>query len=377
MSTPSLDRRINDGGYSYRSIALSAERLLLQESEFAGELCRERKRAERSGRVFVLMLVENDTGFGRLETGVLLRLAGQLRETDVVGWYRTGMVAGAILTEFDGQELAPALESIRHRVRAGFHGAQPQPQSIRDSLQITFHKFPDEWNVSDGEYAVDLTLRPDLRIQTHYGPRKGVKRALDFIGSAGALMLLSPLFGAIAIAIRLTSKGPILFRQQRVGLYGRLFTMYKFRSMLFEAKPDRHQQYVQAFINGSTTACGAEGIYKLTNDTRITPLGKFLRRTSLDELPQFFNVLRGEMSLVGPRPPLLYEVEAYAAWHRRRLLEAKPGLTGLWQVTGRSKTRFNEMVRLDLRYARSQSVWLDVMLLVKTLRVLVSDEGAR
>jgi lipopolysaccharide/colanic/teichoic acid biosynthesis glycosyltransferase len=146
--------------------------------------------------------------------------------------------------------------------------------------------------------------------------------------------------------------------------------------MTSKADPDRHKKFVEQFISGKTDCAGSTGIYKMTDDPRITPLGKFLRRTSLDELPQFFNVLRGEMSLVGPRPPLLYELQAYEPWHRRRLLEAKPGLTGLWQVSGRSQTKFNEMVRLDLRYARAQTLWVDLTLIFKTLRVLIADKGA-
>jgi lipopolysaccharide/colanic/teichoic acid biosynthesis glycosyltransferase len=147
--------------------------------------------------------------------------------------------------------------------------------------------------------------------------------------------------------------------------------------MQHNADPSIHENYVKQFISGKADTAETSGIYKLQGDSRVTRLGKFLRKTSLDEFPQFFNVLKGDMSLVGPRPPLRYETAAYEHWHRRRLLEAKPGLTGLWQVTGRSKTRFDDMVRLDLRYAAKQSFWVDLSLLVKTVRVLISDEGAR
>ena len=169
------------------------------------------------------------------------------------------------------------------------------------------------------------------------------------------MCLLSPVFLAVAVAIKLTSKGPILFKQERIGQYGVGFTFLKFRSMHFRNDPKIHREYVRKLISGKDDCKQADdngGAYKLQNDPRITPVGKFLRRTSLDELPQFFNVLRGDMSLVGPRPPIPYETEAYDVWHRRRFFEAKPGITGLWQVKGRSRVKFDDMVRLDGGAAR-------------------------
>jgi lipopolysaccharide/colanic/teichoic acid biosynthesis glycosyltransferase len=156
------------------------------------------------------------------------------------------------------------------------------------------------------------------------------------------------------------------------------FTMLKFRTMHVGADPAVHQQYVSRFIKQGIQAedLGENGLFKLTDDTRVTRVGHFLRKTSLDELPQFWNVLRGEMSLVGPRPPLAYEVEHYEAWHLRRLVEAKPGITGLWQVTGRSTTTFDEMVRLDLRYARSRSVRADLQILLATPGAVIAGKGA-
>jgi len=184
----------------------------------------------------------------------------------------------------------------------------------------------------------------------------------------------------IAVAIKLTSRGPILFRQQRIGEHGTAFTFLKFRSMFVGNDASQHKDYVRQLIAGQAakqpTNGTGEGIFKLTNDPRITPVGSFLRRSSLDELPQFLNVLRGDMSLVGPRPPVPYEVEAYATWHRRRLLEAKPGITGLWQVQGRSRVGFDDMVRLDLRYARHSSPWLDLKILVQTPGAVIAGNGA-
>jgi lipopolysaccharide/colanic/teichoic acid biosynthesis glycosyltransferase len=191
---------------------------------------------------------------------------------------------------------------------------------------------------------------------------------MDIVGSSLTLFLCAPLFAVIAVAIRMTSNGPIFFRQQRVGRGGREFTFYKFRSMWEDNDPALHREYVKKLIAGVGEKVSANGkdVYKLANDSRITPIGQVLRKTSLDELPQFLNVLKGDMSLVGPRPPIPYEVAAYKAWHRCRILQVKPGITGLWQVTGRSRVGFDEMVRLDLRYAEHWSPWLDLKILMRT-----------
>jgi lipopolysaccharide/colanic/teichoic acid biosynthesis glycosyltransferase len=148
--------------------------------------------------------------------------------------------------------------------------------------------------------------------------------------------------------------------------------------MHLDADPARHREFVSAFISASRRPCepGATPFFKLTGDPRITPVGHLLRKTSLDELPQLWNVLRGDMSLVGPRPALPYELEQYKPWHRRRVLEAKPGVTGLWQVTGRSRTTFDEMVRLDLQYARRCSLWTDIKILLATPAAVISGRGA-
>jgi lipopolysaccharide/colanic/teichoic acid biosynthesis glycosyltransferase len=184
----------------------------------------------------------------------------------------------------------------------------------------------------------------------------------------------------IALAIKLTSKGPVFFRQKRVGQYGEQFVFLKFRSMHINNDATAHKAFVRQLIVGGAAGSSSNGngqtVYKLTNDPRITPVGALLRKTSLDELPQLWNVLRGEMSLVGPRPAIAYEVEAYDIWHRRRLLEAKPGITGLWQVNGRSRIKFDDMVRLDLRYAKTWSPWMDLKILMRTPVAVVFGGGA-
>jgi len=193
------------------------------------------------------------------------------------------------------------------------------------------------------------------------------KRALDVLGSLVLLAVFSPAFVVAFIAVKLTSPGPALFRQVRIGRRGEPFTMLKFRSMRVDAGHAIHNDYVTWFItkSGQEPRNGDE-VFKLTTDPRVTPVGQWLRKTSLDEVPQFWNVLRGEMSLVGPRPPLPFEVDKYQPWHRRRVLEAKPGLTGLWQVNGRSRTTFDEMVRMDLAYVRTRSLWSDLRIIAAT-----------
>jgi lipopolysaccharide/colanic/teichoic acid biosynthesis glycosyltransferase len=197
---------------------------------------------------------------------------------------------------------------------------------------------------------------------------------------AGACVLLAafaPIWAIIVVAIKLDSRGPALFRQERVGKNGRTFVFYKFRSMRVDCDDLIHREYVEALIRRGAPSAedGGKKYFKLRKDPRVTRVGRFLRRTSLDEVPQLLNVLRGEMSLVGPRPPLPWEVEKYEPWQRARLL-VLPGITGYWQVYGRSRVTFDEMVRMDLEYIRRASFWLDLKLLVLTVPAVLSAAGA-
>ncbi len=205
-----------------------------------------------------------------------------------------------------------------------------------------------------------------------------IKRASDIIIAALALALLSPVWLVVALLIKLDSRGPVFYKQERVGMDGRLFLFYKFRTMKTGADDAAHREYLKQYIAGqSETNLGDEEkpVYKLRGDTRITRLGRILRRLSLDELPQLLNVLRGDMSVVGPRPPIPYEVEAYELWHRKRL-DMKPGLTGLWQVSGRNRLPFEEMVRLDLFYIENWSLLLDLKIILRTLPVMLRGDDA-
>jgi exopolysaccharide biosynthesis polyprenyl glycosylphosphotransferase len=214
--------------------------------------------------------------------------------------------------------------------------------------------------------------RLDLR-----GPEELLRRLIDVGGAAVCLVALAPLLAAIAIAVKFSSRGPIFYVQERVGRFGRRFAMVKFRTMVAGNDPTFHREYLKSYIrSGAAATVGADGskIYKITRDPRVTPVGAWLRAFSLDELPQLWNVLRGEMSLVGPRPCLPYEWELYRPWQRRRL-DAMPGCTGLWQVTARSHVTFEEMVILDLHYAHHGSVGRDLWLIAQTVPAMVRGRG--
>lgn len=199
-----------------------------------------------------------------------------------------------------------------------------------------------------------------------------IKALLDYILTIPGILVISPLLLAVALAIAIDSRGPILFRQKRVGLDGRIFDMYKFRSMYRDADQSVHMAQIKAYAEGKLDE--REGV-KLVDDPRITRVGKIIRAMSIDELPQLINVLRREMSLVGPRPVPVYEAEKYKLWHSERL-RVLPGLTGLWQVSGRSYVSFDEQLRLDIRYIRNQSLWLDLKILLYTFPTIISRHGA-
>ncbi len=208
-------------------------------------------------------------------------------------------------------------------------------------------------------------------------PVAWLRRGLDLFLAGGLIVLLMPLLLAIAVAIRLDSRGPALFRQRRVGLDQREFTLFKFRSMRVDADPRGHREYVTALIKGAAEAPdgGRRDLYKLAVDDRITPVGRWIRRWSVDELPQLINVVLGQMSLVGPRPAIPYEVAEYPSWYLRRFA-VKPGLTGYWQVSGRNHRTYEEMVRLDVEYVERRSLGLDLTILTKTPWVVLSRKGA-
>jgi lipopolysaccharide/colanic/teichoic acid biosynthesis glycosyltransferase len=347
-------------------------------------LALERKRSERSRKPFMLLLLDmgerlqaetSERGLGK----VLTALSLSTRETDVIGWYAKDCVVGVVFTEISADDSNSVPSTIITRVNETLCRNLDLDQF--NQLNISFHIFPEDWNHDGGTRPSNPTLYPDL--SQREDDRKlfrTMKRMMDIVGSVLALLLFSPVFVLSALAVKITSNGPVFFRQRRIGQYGKSFVFLKFRSMYVNNDAGVHKEYVQQLIAGKAhkqpMSGNAQGVYKLTKDSRITRVGSFLRKTSMDELPQFINVLMGQMSLVGPRPPVPYEVEAYDIWHRRRLLEAKPGITGLWQVCGRSRVKFDDMVRLDLKYARTWSPWMDIKILALTPGAVVLGDGA-
>jgi exopolysaccharide biosynthesis polyprenyl glycosylphosphotransferase len=323
---------------------------ILPEELFLGILCLERKRAERSRKKFLLALIDAEDAIAterrsEVLAGVVSAADASRRETDPAGWYEE-KVHGALAAHLNPQDLK--------------------------LVGVSVHIFGGDSD--DDDISADPIFYPDLK---HLHDSKKLpfllKRVMDIAGSVAAIILLSPLFIIIAAAIKLTSEGPVLFKQERLGQFGKTFTCLKFRSMRPNNSSQIHQEFIAKVIKGTYDGNSGEGgapVYKMTRDPRVTRIGQIIRKTSLDELPQFFNVLQGDMSLVGPRPPIAYEYKEYDIWHRRRVLEVKPGITGLWQVRGRSRVRFDDMVRLDLQYVRGWSLWLDIRILLATPRAV-------
>jgi lipopolysaccharide/colanic/teichoic acid biosynthesis glycosyltransferase len=356
---------------------------ILPEELFLGMLCFERKRAERSGKKFFLLLLNAQEAIGTSRQATVFRgmmkaADSARRETDLAGWYREDAILGIIFTELGdlGEEVAiGALLDKVHRALA----AEMGPRDLQ-MVEVSLHSFADDSDEGDSNITSNPTFYPDL---LHQREAKKIpfllKRVMDVVGSGVAILVAAPVLCLIALLVKITSKGPVLFKQRRLGQFGESFTFLKFRSMYVNNDLKIHQDFMKQLISGDYDGqadATNKPVYKMKNDPRVTRIGRFLRRTSLDELPQFFNVLKGDMSLVGPRPPLEYEYEEYDVWHRRRVLEIKPGITGLWQVRGRSRVRFDDMVRLDLQYARGWSLWLDVQILAETPRAVLLGDGA-
>ena len=343
---------------------------LLSEPLFRQTLVRERRRAERSDRAVGLLLL-NLEHRDRREADVwrvpLAAIATASRDTDVVGWFKMSQTLGIIL---------PA-DARQHHTRNTDLFRTLEAQSVRGfSIQLcVLHAAPG--TPIPGPQPSDPLLAPMLH-EVRSRRYDVVKRLLDVTLSVILLLGLAPVMAVVAAMVKLTSRGPVLFKQQRVGHMMQPFVMLKFRTMEVNAPAAIHQEFVSAFINGrrSTDQADANPMFKIVKDPRITSIGHFLRKSSLDELPQLWNVLRGDMSLVGPRPPVPYEVAQYKPWHLHRIAGAKPGVTGLWQVKGRSRTTFDEMVRLDLRYVRERSLWTDLRILLATPRAVISGKGA-
>jgi len=340
------------------------------EDYFREMLATERKRTERSQKPIMLVMLNIEKILDGLQRKIVARqvssvLTDSAREIDVKGWYEYNRTIGIIYTEINKSGKVPILQKVHDNLGSSFG------QENAEKIEVTFAVFPLDGDATKGNDSINIDTRfypsPFNSSSRRTLPVR-LKRAEDIIGSSLCILLFLPVFITIAALIKLTSKGPVFFTQKRIGLRGEPFKFIKFRSMQVNNDPSIHKEYVKKLIlgnqDGAMTAEGA--VYKIKDDPRVTRVGKFIRKTSLDELPQFFNVLMGHMSLVGPRPPIPYEIENYNIWHLRRVLEIKPGITGYWQVAGRSTTTFDTMVRMDLQYIMRWTIWWDIKLILKT-----------
>jgi lipopolysaccharide/colanic/teichoic acid biosynthesis glycosyltransferase/GGDEF domain-containing protein len=403
------------------------EGLFLAPAPFLARLRQERLRSERSNLPLSLVVIvldplldlfaqKTELSPRRVLRGLGFAMLNMTREYDVKGWYREREIA-VITPDTDesgaqtvvknitknlitglGMEDNYQNEMLRHfvvhtldgnrnyldnnnRSKASFATSHKDflvQSSLPDKDQDTTFFTPStdggvvaifDWPITNE--ILGLTQMHDLQLR--------LKRIIDIVGSLTGIILSAPLMLVIAIFIKLTSPGPVLFRQERLSYLGKPFTFLKFRTMRADCDVSLHREYVTKLIKGEDEATNENSeeqpLYKMIDDPRITLVGKFLRKSSLDELPQFFNVLKGEMSLVGPRPPIPYECDHYKRWHCRRVLEVKPGITGLWQISGRSITTFDEMVRLDLTYVRNWNLWLDLKIILRTFWAVISTKG--
>ena len=348
------------------------EQNILPKSHFLNRLRIEKLRVDRSKAPLSVALFyfhQKEEDARNIIHDFLTSLQGSIRESDIKGWVDHDVI-GLILPDTDEKGVSRCVEKItngngdlNYSVITGTY-----PNHLFQKLLTEEEGLPDFFPL-DLDGAVKSK---SLQIT--------VKRMMDILGSLVGLLISSPLMLVTAIAIKITSPGPIIFKQSRLGMKGVRFPFYKFRSMYWNVDDRIHREYVTNLIKGELEKINQRDeetpLFKMKSDPRVTRVGRIIRKTSIDELPQFFNVLKGEMSLVGPRPPLSYEVEKYEPWHLRRILDVKPGVTGLWQVGGRSTISFNEMIRLDLRYAQNWSLWLDLKILLKTVRALIPSKGA-
>lgn len=343
---------------------------ILRRPEFQRLLDRERCRSDRNAHPFSLVLFDVE-GKGAAELKKLCALLlARVRVTDDVGWFNDDLV-GVLLPDTPAEgasafaaDVARSLERVgcSTPVRVFTYVGQSH-KAIEGTRSADSGKSD---TVQPAAQPEELPPVEDMR-QLFLKPLPLWKRLEDIIGSLIALIVFSPLMLLIAIGVKLSSPGPVIYKQKRVGRGGKVFTFYKFRTMYVGA--DQMKADLLAFneMDGP--------VFKMRNDPRVTRFGRFLRKSSLDELPQLWNVLKGDMTLVGPRPPTPDEVPKYERWHSRRL-EVTGGITGIWQVSGRNEVPFQEWMRMDARYVRRTSFWLDLKILVKTIWAVITGRGA-
>ncbi len=352
----------------YRLNSSTPDTNLYPEKFFINFLKLERKRSERSQRPFMLVLIGLNGFLRTAERREIIRdvtraLSSTTRDTDMKGWYKHNESIGIIFNEISANSFKTDRQYTLNKLWGNLTGHLGLARFNR--LEISYQIFPGDFvtlprvNPDDPDRHLNLFVPPPAKKVAF-----ALKRIIDIIGSLLALILFAPVFLLVAALIKLNSPGGVFFRQERVGLYGKKFMFLKFRSMYMNNDPSIDKGFVRNLPQG-----------KIKDDPPVTFIGRFLRKTSIDELPQFFNVLMGDMSLVGPRPPIPYECEDYEIWPRSRVLDMKPGITGLWQVDGRSATSFDDMVRMDIKYIREWSLLLDMKIIVKTPLVVLTYRG--
>jgi len=380
---------------------------------FHQRLYLERRRAERSKYTFSLIVIDiepfqilSGDEFHPQKSQIFKGILANIRETDVISFYEPNKIA-ILLPDTPKEGAKTVVDRLETHLRKSFSEKSPRikawtyaddaddkefslkPSSIRNkkanftnfiqqSKPCHFHILPtwDKVNFDGGALSIyDLSFF-DLSV-LNYSFQRIAKRLMDIVSAIFCLILFAPLMFIIAIGIKLTSRGPILFKQKRIGFMGKPFRMLKFRSMKWNSSDKIHKDYIENLLNnpaGSQKDYVSD--YKAQVDQRTTLMGRFLRKTSLDELPQLFNILWGDMSLVGPRPHPIYEVEKYRNWYYRRLT-MKPGMTGLSKIHIRcTPENYDEAMRFDLRYVKCWSLWLDIKIILKTIPLLVRKIGA-
>lgn len=359
--------------------------LFLPRGVFRKIIDRERDRANRTGEVFSMVVFVLPGNRESRNAPKLLSeaLSTRVRSIDVTGWLDPQHV-GILLPETNSagaykfankicQEMLLKQCPIKYEILVYPSEKMTDPEKMH---QYELSGEPEnkrkrapilgKWRFAKSQRSIDYMFCLTKR---------SLKRGFDFLGAAVCLLVFSPLFLVVSVIIKVVSPGPVFYKQQRIGYAGKPFTFLKFRTMSQGADTHNHQEYLAQLIKAESDKMVSDApMTKMDHDPQIIPLGNLLRKSCLDELPQLINVLRDEMSLVGPRPPIPYEVKEYLSWHRGRF-DAIPGMTGLWQVSGKNKLSFREMVRLDIRYARERSLWMDFKILLRTPMAILEQAG--
>ena len=333
-------------------------------TDFNATLKRERFLSDRNNHGFSLITF-NDEIIKKdniIATQLAEIFAKRLRITDIVGWYNTKSIS-VLLTDTDSKGAKNFADLLRSQIALS-----------ENTPFYDIYTYPSKsWQNGNGHKDISRFKDISEEAYTKFSFEHKIplwKRTMDILCSFFGFLLLLPFLAFVALMIKIVSPGPIFYKQHRVGRSGKIFNFYKFRTMKMNNDVTVHRKYLKVLINGDSNR--DKPMEKLEDDNNIILMGDFLRKSCIDELPQLINVLRGEMSLVGPRPCIPYESEEYLSWHARRFY-ITPGMTGLWQVSGKNKTTFKEMVRMDIEYISKQSFWLDIKILLKTPLVVFSQ----